>query len=189
MSVIVLIGESANGKSTTEKILNSKYHYNRTISYTTRTPRVGEKDGVDYHFITKDEFIEKMNDDFFAEVGSYKGNYYGSVIDDYGEYTVCVLTPHGMRQIKKTLGNKQDVVTFYLKVDARDRIIKALKRGDEINEVFRRYQSDVGMFDGISDEVDYIIENDGYICNAEGVADEIIEILYERARVKEADDE
>ena len=94
-----------------------------------------------------------------------------------------------MRQIKKTLGNKQDVVTFYLKVDARDRIIKALKRGDEINEVFRRYQSDVGMFDGISDEVDYIIENDGYICNAEEIANEIIEILYERARTKEADDE
>ena len=58
MSVIVLIGESANGKSTTEKVLNAKYHYNRTISYTTREPRMGEKDGVDYHFITKDDFIE-----------------------------------------------------------------------------------------------------------------------------------
>ena len=46
--------------------------------------------------------------------------------------------------------------------------------------MFRRYQSDVGMFDGVADEVDYIIENNGYISDAEGIADEIIEILYKR---------
>lgn len=187
MSVIVLVGESASGKSATEKILKSKYHYDKTISYTTRKPRENEVDGVDYHFITKDEFIEKMNEDFFAEVGSYEGDYYGSVPEDYGDHTVCVLTPHGMRRIKETLKGKQDVVTFYLKVDARDRIIKALKRGDGINEIFRRYNSDVGMFDGVSDDADYIIVNDDYVNNAEEVADEIIEILYRRA--KEADNE
>ena len=180
MSVIVLIGESANGKSATEKILNKKYHYDKTVSYTTRKPRIGEKDGVDYHFITKDDFIEKLNKNFFVEVGVYKGDYYGSTINEYKDHTVCVLTPHGMRQIKKSLRGKFDVVTFYLKVDERDRLIKALQRGDEINEVFRRYQSDVGMFDGVADEVDYIIENNGYISDAEGIADEIIEILYKR---------
>ena len=188
MSVIVLIGESANGKSTTEKVLNAKYHYNRTISYTTREPRMGEKDGVDYHFVTKDDFIEKMNENFFAEVGVYKGDYYGSTIDEYKDNTVCVLTPHGMRQIKKSLRDKFDVVTFYLKVDGRDRIIKALQRGDEINEVFRRYQSDVGMFDGVVDEVDYIIENSGYISDAEEIADYIVDIIYRRA-YKEYKDE
>ena len=188
MSVIVLIGESANGKSTTEKILNKKYHYDKTVSYTTRKPRIGEKDGVDYHFITKDDFIEKLNKNFFAEVGVYKGDYYGSTINEYKDHTVCVLTPHGMRQIKKSLRDKFDIVTFYLRVDERDRLIKALQRGDEINEVFRRYQSDVGMFDGVADEVDYIIENSGYTMQAEGVADEIIEILYRRA-YKEYKDE
>ena len=180
MSVIVLIGESANGKSATENALKNKYHYNKTISYTTREPRTGEKDGVDYHFITKDEFVEKNDKGFFAEIGVYKGDYYGSTIDEYKDNTVCVLTPHGMRQIRKTLKDKYDIVTFYLKVDERDRIIKALKRGDDINEVFRRYQSDVGMFDGVEDEVDYIIENNGYISDAEGIADYIVDCLYKR---------
>lgn len=189
MSVIVLVGESANGKSTTENVLKNKYHYNKTTSYTTRKPREYEKNGVDYHFISKEEFIEKNENGFFAEIGAYKGDYYGSVIEEYQDNTVCVLTPHGMRQIKNALKDKYDVVTFYLKVDARDRLIKALKRGDEINEVFRRYQSDVGMFDGVEDEIDYIIENDGYISDAECVADHIVDIIYKRNYKKDGANE
>ena len=48
--MIVLVGESASGKSSIERNLVEKHGYNRVISYTTRKPRTGEHDGVDYHF-------------------------------------------------------------------------------------------------------------------------------------------
>ena len=52
--MIILVGESASGKSTIEKILTEKYGYKKTISYTTRQPRDGEINGVNYHFNTLD---------------------------------------------------------------------------------------------------------------------------------------
>ena len=162
--MIILVGESASGKSTIEKILSNKYGYKKTVSYTTRPPRNGEVDGVDYHFISKDEFINKFNSDFFAETGNYNGWFYGTTKDQYCNNTICVLTPHGLRQIKKSFANdkKMEITSFYIKVPRRDRLIKILQRGDEINEAIRRNQSDVGQYDGIEDEVDFVIDNAEY---------------------------
>lgn len=56
--MIALLGESASGKSTIEKELINKYGLKKIVSYTTRQPRVGEEDGVDYHFVTDAEFEE-----------------------------------------------------------------------------------------------------------------------------------
>lgn len=165
--MIILVGESGAGKSSIEKILADKYEYKRTVSYTTRPPRQGEIDGVDYHFISKDEYVEKFNAGFFAETGSYNGWFYGTTKDQYCKNTVCVLTPHGLRQIKKSFGEDVElkIKSFYIKVPRRDRLIKILERGDEINEAIRRNQSDVGQYDGIEDEVDIVIENNSYIYN------------------------
>ena len=113
--MIILVGELASGKSTIEKILSDKYGYERTISYTTRPPRNGEIDGVDYHFISEDEYIEKFNSDFFVETGVYNGWFYGTTKNQYRENTVCVFTPHGLRQIKKNF-DKNNFYSFYIKV-------------------------------------------------------------------------
>lgn len=177
--MIILVGESASGKSTIEKILADKYGYKKTVSYTTRPPRDGEVNGIDYHFITEDEYIEKFNSNFFAETGAYNGWFYGTTKDQYDENTVCVLTPHGLRQIKKNFGEK-DIVSFYIKVPRRDRLIKILQRGDDIDEAIRRNQSDVGQYDGIEDEVDYVVENDGYMFSKNYLAKKIIELYNER---------
>lgn len=165
--MIVLIGESGAGKSLIEKILSDKYGYKRTVSYTTRPPRQGEIDGVDYHFISKNEYAEKFSEGFFAETGSYNGWFYGTTKDQYCKNTVCVLTPHGLRQIRKVFEEDVElrIKSFYVKVPRRDRLIKILERGDEIDEAIRRNQSDVGQYDGIEDEVDIVIENNSYIYN------------------------
>ena len=67
--MIILVGESASGKSTIEKILSEKYGYIKTVSYTTRPPRENEVDGVDYNFISANEYTEKFNNNFFVEIG------------------------------------------------------------------------------------------------------------------------
>ena len=52
-----------------------------SVSYTTRFPRPGEKDGEDYHFVSEEEFLEMMNRKRFAEWAEVHGNRYGTTID------------------------------------------------------------------------------------------------------------
>lgn len=158
--MIVLVGESASGKSSIEKHLVHYYDYKKVVSYTTRPPRDGEVDGVDYHFIDKEKFIKLKAEGFFAETAMYRDWYYGTAKEDCTDDKVAVLTPHGLRQMSKIDGI--NVTSFYINVPRRDRLIKILQRGDNIEEAYRRSLSDVGQFDGIEDEVDYVIYNDGY---------------------------
>lgn len=169
--MIVLVGESASGKSSIEKYLVENYGYSKVVSYTTREPRNGEIDGVDYHFITKSQFRRLKEQGFFAETAVYNGWYYGTAKKDYTNNKIAVLTPHGLRQIKKL--KDIDVLSFYISVPRRDRLIKILQRGDDIEEAYRRSLSDVGQFDGIEDEVDCVINNIGYEKSIKGISEEI----------------
>lgn len=158
--MIILVGESASGKSSIEKCLVEDYGFTKVVSYTTRKPRDNEVDGIDYNFISIEKFIELKEKGFFAETAQYNDWYYGTAKEDCTNDKVAVLTPHGMRQIKKI--NDIHAICFYIKVPRRDRLIKNLQRGDNIEESYRRNLSDVGQFDGIEDEVDYIIHNPHY---------------------------
>ena len=64
--MIVLVGESASGKSSIEKYFVDNYGYKKITSYTTRQPRNGEVDGKDYHFITEEQFKKLKKQGFFA---------------------------------------------------------------------------------------------------------------------------
>lgn len=169
--MIVLVGESASGKSSIERYLVENYEYNKIVSYTTRSPRKGEVDGVDYHFISVDKFKSLKEQGFFAESAIYNNWYYGIAKEDCTDDKVAVLTPHGLRQIAK-LPNI-DVVSFYINVPRRDRLIKILQRGDDIDEACRRSLSDRGQFDGVEDEVNFVINNDGYEKSIAKIAQEV----------------
>lgn len=170
--MLVLIGESAAGKSSVAKYLVNNLGFNNIVIYTTREPRKGEVDGVDYHFISEKHFNTMKERGLFAETANYNGWYYGSVKKDYisSQTKVAVLTPHGIRQIKK---NGIGAYIVYIKVSRRDRLIKILQRGDNIEEAYRRNLSDVGQFDGIEDEVNLIVENDGYKKTVQNIVEEI----------------
>ena len=75
--MIVLVGESASGKSSIERNLVDNYGYKKIVSYTTRQPRQGEVDGIDYHYISESQFIKLQKEGYFAEVGEYNGWHYG----------------------------------------------------------------------------------------------------------------
>ncbi len=170
--MIVIVGESASGKSSVAKFIKWNYGYKRIITYTTRQPRHNEKDGLDYYFLTDDEFEEKKNNGFFAETAEYNGWKYGSAKKDYCDNVVAVLTPKGLRSLKRN--GIDNIFSVYLKVPRRDRLKKCLERGDNIEEAYRRSLSDVGQFDGIEDEVDCIVDNAEYHMGIQEVAEEII---------------
>lgn len=169
--MIVLVGESASGKSSIEKYLVDWYGYKKIVSYTTRQPREGEINGVDYHFVSMERFEALKEQGFFAENAKYNGWGYGIAKEDCTDDKVAVLTPHGLRQVSKI--KDINVTSFYINVPRRDRFIKILQRGDNIEEAYRRSLSDVGQFDGIEDEVDYIINNDGYKKSIAEMAQEV----------------
>lgn len=170
--MIVLVGESASGKSSIEKHLVNNYGFNKIVSYTTRQPRNGEVDGVDYHFITRSQFCRLKEQGFFAETAIYNDWYYGVAKKDCTDDKVAVLTPHGLRQISKI--KDINIISFYINVPRRDRLIKILQRGDNIEESYRRNLSDVGMFDGIQDEVSHVINNFRYSRSIEEISKEIM---------------
>lgn len=175
--MIVLIGESASGKSSIEKYLVDNCGYKKIVSYTTRQPRDKEIDGSDYHFINKHKFLQLREKGFFAETATYNGWYYGTAKEDCTNDKIAVLTPHGLRQLKKIDGI--DIISFYIDVPRRDRLIKILQRGDNIEEAYRRSLSDVGQFDGVKDEVDFVINNDSYSKSIEEISREILRVLNE----------
>ena len=156
--MIVLIGESGSGKDTVQKQLVENFGYRKIVTYTTRPPRDGEVDGVDYHFISEKEFREKKRRNEFGETAEYRGWLYGSAIKDYAINTVIILTPSGFRKLEKSIVPFV-MMSVYVRVPRRERLIRILKRGDDIEEAYRRSLSDVGMFDGIADEVDFVIDN------------------------------
>lgn len=164
--MIVIIGESGSGKSSVEKELEKNHNYHRVITYTTRPKREGEQDGKDYYFVNDNSFLNLASHEFFVETTSFKGWYYGTPKDSCNEDSVIVVNPHGLRQLKSK-GIK--FTSFYIKVPREDRMIKMLQRGDDIEEAYRRSLSDVGMFTGIEDEVDHVIENIGYRYTVEDV--------------------
>lgn len=170
--VIVIVGESASGKSSVAKCITSNYDYKQIITYTTREPRSYETNGIDYYFIHDEEFQELDDIGFFAETAIYNNWLYGSAVEAYKGNVVAVLTPKGLRSLKRI--GIEDIFSVYLCVPRRDRLIKCLERGDNIEEAYRRNLSDVGQFDGIEDEVDLIIDNSNYKMDVKSIADLII---------------
>jgi guanylate kinase len=78
--VIVISGPSGSGKST---VINALCEADETlllsVSATTRKPRPGEVDGVDYHFLSKSEFEARIQQNSFLEWAEYGGNFYGTL--------------------------------------------------------------------------------------------------------------
>ncbi len=76
--LIILSGPSGSGKGTVVKELIAEDNFEVSISATTRIPREGEVDGVNYFFLSREAFEEKISEGGFLEYAEYNGNYYGT---------------------------------------------------------------------------------------------------------------
>ena len=159
--MIVLVGKTCSGKDTLKKILVEKYNFQPIVTVTSRPPRVGEVDGKDYFFVTKDQFLKLINMGIFAEYTSYKvanGDtwYYGSLQKDYKENSVIVLNPSGLHQIKKKgIPHK----SFYIYANEDVILDRADVRGDDKKELLRRLEADKKDFENFEEETDFFIVN------------------------------
>ena len=67
--MLVLIGASASGKTEIAKLLTTAFGYKKIVTNTTREKRVNEINGVDYNFLSYDDFLDKKNRNYFIERG------------------------------------------------------------------------------------------------------------------------
>jgi len=108
---LVVSGPSGVGKSTLLKRLFAEFpdKFGFSVSHTTRSPRPGEVDGKDYHFVSRDDFLDLLKSDgFFIEHAEFSRNLYGTsrraVEKVHADGRRCILDieAQGVRQVKKT---------------------------------------------------------------------------------------
>lgn len=154
--MIVIMGCSASGKSCIEKKLNEK-GFDRITSYTSRPIRKNETDHIDYHFISDEDFKTKLEKGFFAESTNYNSWLYGIAKEDCKDNAIAVVEFFGFLELQR---NKDlNIISFFIDVEERERVIRMMKRGDNVMESFRRIISDQGSFSGAKREVDHVIPN------------------------------
>lgn len=167
--IIALLGESGAGKSLIEGLLCKELGYEKMISCTTREQRINEVNGRDYHFIDNATFKEAIEKGLFAEYEEYsQGRFYGTLKSDYNTKSdkVVVLTPNGLRQLKRNCDMK-DILTVFVTSNLGTRIKRYIDRCGvdrftfaDKDEISSRVERDFGMFLGVKDEVDLIVHND-----------------------------
>jgi guanylate kinase len=155
--MIIIIGCAGSGKSTIEKELVKK-GYKKITSYTSRPIRNNETDHIDYHFLTEEEFQKRFSNGFFVEHTKYNGWFYGIAKNDCDDNAIAVVEPYGFRQLKSK--KELNVFSIFIDVPERVRLKRMVDRCDNLMEVFRRIFSDQGVFQGINDEVNCVVNND-----------------------------
>lgn len=154
------MGKAGSGKDTILKKmleLHSSF-FNGIVSCTTRPPREGEQEGIDYHFLTREAFNERIINGDMLEAVEFNGWFYGTSKSmlSQDKINIGVFNPEGIR---KLMGNQDiDLTVYYIQVSDKERIIRQLSRESEpdIKEIFRRYEADQRDFSDL-DDIEYIV--------------------------------
>lgn len=179
---IIIFGKTASGKS---RIVDElvKRGFKKIVTTTTRPARKSEVDGVDYNFITDEEFKQLINTRYFAEWKKYDTAegvwYYGSPLDEISRSdnkSIVILTPDGYRDIKDELDEHISIYIYANNKTIRNRLSK---RGDKKEEADRRILHDNKDFKDAEELAGRIFyNNDGK--NIDDLVGEIFEYLKTR---------
>ena len=165
--MVIILGKTCSGKDTIVNKLIDSHGFKKIVTSTTRPMRSGEKQDITYHFITEEEFKNKIEENFFAEYKTYNTEfgvwYYGTALDDLenaDDKSVIILTPDGYRDVINKLTRRP--ISIYLYANNQTIKKRLIKRGDDPKEAERRVSHDNDDFKGIENEVDKIVyNNDG----------------------------
>lgn len=178
--MLVLMGKACSGKDTICNGLVKDYGFKRVITYTTRPIGEGEVDGINYHYISNEEFDQKEEKGFFIETKSYKtamGDWkYGTAMEDirhaddksviilsqyeYLEMLYNINVHHGLFGIKKPIIYS---CYIYANMDTIRERLKSRGRGETEEEINRRIRADSADFIHTESLADFTVNNSGTI--------------------------
>jgi len=165
-AILLLSGPSGCGKSSllkeVYKVIDNYYF---SISTTTRAPRVGEEDGVDYYFVSKEEFLKDIDDGNFLEWAEVHGNYYGTSLKpinkalEESKLIIFDIDVQGFEQVIEKL--KDITTTVFITTPTITELEKRLyTRDTDSNEVIEKRISNAKVEIEYIDKYDYFIVND-----------------------------
>ena len=179
--LIILSGPSGVGKGTVRKYIMKRNVLDLTfsISMTTREPRATETNGVEYYFVSREEFQKNIDNDNFLEWAEFVGNRYGTPksyveeLRNQGKNVILEIEITGAEQVLKKV-NDDRVISFFLKPPSLKQLEDRIrKRKSESEEVIQRRLAKGKSEMEKAKNYDYIILND----RIKRAGDEIISII------------
>ncbi len=184
--VIVVSGPSGVGKGTVVKeLIGSNKDCALSVSATTRSPREGEAHGVNYFFITKEEFTQKINNNEMLEYAEYCSNFYGTPKDyvlksvEQGKNIILEIEVQGALNVKKII---PEAVTVFVMPPSLQELEDRLRgRGTETDDVVgQRLKTAIAEIKQ-APQYDYIVVNNTVM---QCVADIVSIIIAERQKTE-----
>jgi guanylate kinase len=170
--MLIVVGPSAAGKTEVVKKLMEISKLEKLVTYTTRTIRWLEVPGKDYHFLSVDEFKEKLANNFFFEYVIYNDNYYGTAVNDISPNKVVILEPNGLQEYVERA--KDLVKIVFLECSEETRHLRMINRLDQPDVIQKRLKGDKIFFtDEIKKLADLRVDSENQ--TVEEVAKEILE--------------
>ncbi len=165
-SLIVFSGPSGSGKDTVIKELKLKENINlkQSISMTTRPPRDGEADGVDYYFTDVKTFEENIKNGYFLEYVNYGGNYYGTPkkkieeLLDEGVNVILKIEVEGGKNVRLAFPDSSSIFIMPPSMEVLSERLKG--RGTETDESYLKRLEIAKDEISRANEYDYIVIND-----------------------------
>ena len=162
--LIIITGPSGVGKGTVVKeLLDRNKDIWLSISATTRNPRVGEKDGLNYYFISEERFKDMIDKKEFLEWAQFAGNYYGTPLSTVNEkiekgfIVLLEIEVEGAKQIKEKF---PESLSIFLLPPSKEELEKRIRnRGTEKEEAIDRRLSRANYEIASSDEFDFVLTN------------------------------
>ena len=163
--LLVLSAPSGGGKTTiAKKLLQGRGDLGYSVSATTRAVRPGERDGRDYHFLTRSEFERRQRKGEFLESATYAGELYGTLRSEIdhilaeGRHAVLDVEIEGARQIRQTMPNS--LLVFVLPPSAEELINRLAGRNTEDPDVIKQRVARAAEELAAVREYDYVVVNE-----------------------------
>lgn len=162
--LFVVSGPSGAGKSTLTKMVVKEIENTfLSVSATTRSPRIGEVNDRDYHFMTVDDFNAAVKDGRFLEYANVHGNYYGTLRDKVeeklseGKNVILEIDVQGGEQVK---GKFNDAVLIFVAAPSAEELEKRLRgRSTDSEEVIKKRLANSLYEMTFQDKYDYVVIN------------------------------
>ncbi|MDE6092504.1 MAG: guanylate kinase [Ruminococcus sp.] len=162
--LIVFSAPSGCGKGTMLKEIRKHGNYYCSVSATTRDAREGEVDGVNYYFISDEEFEQKIRENAFLEYAGYCKHYYGTLlseVDDYLEKGTDVILEIEVQGAMKVMEKRPEAISIFVTPPSINELRRRLKkRGTETDEVIEERVSKAAGEIALAGKYNYVIVND-----------------------------